>query len=242
MIHPRHPLLAFALVGAALGPARVLAQTNGIPATAPTGNAPQASPAAANAPASTATQKPSSLIAPAVDHLSQVVSQVQLERWKREARDETDSNLRSVERNVSTTLPQLVTNADAQPSSVAASLPLLRNLDALCAVIIRVSVTARASAPTPQAEALAGALTALQSARNTLADQVQSLATAQEKQIAALNSTVATLTTRASTPPPPPPLAPATKPRVKKKKAAAKPAVKPAQAANPSAPPSKPTQ
>lgn len=174
-------------------------------------------------------QKPSSLIAPAVDHLSQVVSQVQLERWKGSSRDETDTNLRSIEHNVSTTLPQLVTTADAQPSSITASLPLLRNLDALCAVMIRVSVTARANAPTQQAESLNGALTALQSARNTLADQVQTLATAQEKQISSLHDQVATLTASLRTPPvPQAPPAPATKPR-SKKKSAAKPAPKPAQ-------------
>ncbi len=176
-------------------------------------------------------QKPSGLIAPAVDHLSQVVSQVQLERWKGNSRDETDSNLRSIERNVSTTLPQLVTAADAQPASIAASLPLLRNLDALCAVMIRVSVAARANAPTPQAESLNGALTALQSARNTLADQVQTLAATQEKQLADQTHVIAFLKDQAiskqaaaNTPP----TAPALKPKLKKK-AAAKPAAKPAQ-------------
>ena len=170
-------------------------------------------------------QKPSGLIAPAVDHLSQVVSQVQLEHWKSASRDETDANLRSIERNLSNTLPQLVTNADAQPASIAASLPLLRNLDALCAVMIRVTVTARANAPLPQAESLNGALTALQSARNTLADQVQTLAAAQEKQISSLTSTVATLTAKVNTPPPAPVTStPTTKPRPKKK-----PAPKPAQ-------------
>ena len=174
-------------------------------------------------------QRPSSLIAPAVDHLSQVVSQVQLERWKSSSRDETDANLRSVERNVKSTLPDLVTAADAQPASVAASLPLLRNLDALCAVMIRVSVTARVNAPTPQAESLAGALTALQSARNTLSDQVQTLATAQEKQLTSLNSTIATLTAKANTPlPPPEPASPATKSKPKKRRAI-KPAAKPTQ-------------
>ena len=188
-------------------------------------SATQSTPAASgNAPE---TQKPSSLIAPAVDHLSQVVSQIQLERWKGSSRDETDANLRSIERNVSSTLPTLVTTADAQPGSIAASLPLLRNLDALCAVMIRVSVTARGNAPGPQAESLNGALTALQSARNTLADQVQTLAAAQEKQIASLNSTVASLPAKASSPAPPPPTPPATKPRPKRKPAP-KPAAQPA--------------
>ena len=179
-------------------------------------DAPPAAPSTSDAPAET--QKPSSIIAPAVDHLSQVVSQVQLDRWKASSRDETDSNLRSVERNVSDTLPQLVTAADAQPALISTSLPLLRNLNALCAVMIRVSVTARANAPTPQAESIAGALTALQSARNSLADQVQTLAVAQEKQIASLNSTVATLSAKASTPPlPSQPPPPSSKPTRKKK-------------------------
>ena len=208
-------LLTFPLLYAAAAATDMPAQASAAPAQT-------ASPASATQDDTSVPQKPSGLIAPAVDHLSQVVSQVQLEHWKSASRDETDANLRSIERNLSNTLPQLVTTADAQPASVAASLPLLRNLDALCAVMIRVSVTARANAnaPLPQAESLAGALTALQSARNTLADQVQTLAAAQEKQISSLNSTVATLTARASTPP----LAsaaptPSTKLRPKKKSA-----------------------
>ncbi|WP_419805689.1 hypothetical protein [Terriglobus sp.] len=201
-------------------------------ATAPSPSSEPANQAASQQANDTASelQKPSTLIAPAVDHLSQVVSQVELERWKGSSRDETDSNLRSVERNVSTTLPQLVTAADAQPASIAASLPLLRNLDALCAVMIRVSVTARANAPTPQAESLNGALTALQSARNTLADQVQTLAAAQEKQLASQEHVIAFLKDQAiskqaaaTTPPPP-----ATKPKPRKK-SPVKPAAKPVQ-------------
>ncbi|GAA3756630.1 hypothetical protein [Terriglobus aquaticus] len=226
---PRHTLLALSLLCASAAPVCLSAQINGIPSTAPTsGSQPQSDSAPAE------TQKPSNLIAPAVDHLSQVVSQIQLERWKSASRDETDSNLRSIERNLKSTLPDLVTTADAQPTSVAASLPVLRNLDALCAVMIRVSVTARSNAPTPQAESIAGALTALQSARNTLSDQVQSLATAQEKQLSTLQSTVATLTAKASTPPPPPPAtaAPKTAPKKKKKKPTA---AKPAQSAQTSA-------
>lgn len=223
------PTVCFALLTLPLSAASATlgtpAQSNAAPVqTAPAVFAKQ--PAQTSANVTDQAQKPSSLIAPAVDHLSQVVSQVQLERWKAPSRDETDTNLRSVERNISTTLPTLVTAADAQPNSVAASLPVLRNLDALCAVMIRVSVTARSNAPAPQAESLNGALSALQSARNTLADQVQTLATAQEKQINSLTTTVATLTAKVNTPPPPPTATPATKPRPKKK-AAPKPAQPP---------------
>lgn len=199
-------------------------------------------PQAATAPpygAAPTLEKPSALIAPAVDHLSEVVSQVQLERWKGNVRDETDSNLRSIERDLKETLPPLVTAADAQPASVASSLPLLRNLDALCAVLIRVSVTARANAPAPQADAIAGSLTALQNARNTLGTQVQDLATTQEKQIASLKTNLASLTAKVnSTPAPAPPPPPPAKPHRAKK--VAKPA-NPATTAKPTAPP-KPAQ
>lgn len=209
---PGRVLLSLSLLCAAANARPMLfAQTSAAPDVAAQGPSSDASQ----------TQKPSSLIAPAVDHLSQVVSQIQLERWKGNARDETDSNLRSVEHDVRDTLPGLVTTADAQPASVAASLPVLRNLDALCAVMIRVSVVARASAPTPQAEAITGALTALQSARNTLDDQVLALATAQEKQISSLTSTVATLTAKLNAPPPPPSSpSPATRATVRKKRKA----------------------
>ena len=219
----RTTLLPLLLLLASAYPAT--AQTAG-PLQPPPADAAQAAAAQASAEAPVAPQKPSTLIAPAIDHLGEVVSQVQLERWKSSSRDDTDANLRSVERNVSNTLPQLVTAADAQPASIVLSLPLLRNLNALCAVMVRVTVTAHANAPTQQAESLQGALSALESARNTLSEQVQTLAAAQEHDVARLRSTVATLTAQLNAPPPPP-AAPAAKPAPKKKRkkpVAAKPA------------------
>lgn len=134
--------------------------------------------------------KPTELLAPAIDQLGRTVSQTHLERWKGSVRDETDGNLRSIERDLQETLPPLLQTADAAPSSVAAALPVLRNLDALVAVALRVTITARGTAPQGEAQALNEALNVLEGGRRSLDDQVEQLAAAQEKQLSTLQQTV----------------------------------------------------
>ncbi len=143
-----------------------------------------------NQPEAASVTKPTELVAPAVDQLSKAVSQTHLERWNRSVRDDTDSNLRSIERDLQNTLPPLLQTADAAPSSIAASLPVLRNLNALVAVLVRVANIARGTAPANEAQSLNNSLDVLEGARRSLDDQLQQLATAQEKQIADLQSKV----------------------------------------------------
>ncbi len=142
------------------------------------------------APATAQVTKPTELVAPAVDQLSKAVSQTHLERWNRSVRDDTDTNLRSIERDLRNTLPPLLQTADATPNSVAASMPVLRNLNALVAVLVRVANTARGTAPASEAQSLRNSLDVLEGARRSLDDQLQQLATAQEKQIADLQGQV----------------------------------------------------
>ena len=170
--------------------------------------------------------KPTALLAPALDQLGKSVMNTHVERWSRSVRDETDANLRSIERDLQNTLPPLLQTADAAPTSIAASFPVVRNLDALIAVVVRVTVAARGTAPANEAEALNKALQVLEGARHSLADQIQQLATAQEKQLADLQSTVKTqaaslAAAQASAPPAPlPPTPPA---KTKRPHKAAKP-------------------
>lgn len=134
--------------------------------------------------------KPTTLLAPALETLSKSIGDTHLDRWSRGVRDETDGNLRSIEHDLQSTLPPLLQTADATPASVAASLPVLRNLDALVAVLLRVTITARGTAPQNEAEALNNSLKIVEGARRSLGDQLEQLAAAQEKQIADLQNTI----------------------------------------------------
>ena len=53
-------------------------------------------------------------------------------------RDEAQANLRSIQKDVSTTLPALLASADSAPGSASKLLPAYRNVDALYDVLLRV--------------------------------------------------------------------------------------------------------
>lgn len=137
-------------------------------------------------------QTPSSLIQPALDSVARAGSSVDLNRWKGSGavRDEVDANLASMQKDLQTTLPPLLTAADAAPNSTSASLPVLLNLDALYSVLLRVTIASRAGAPREQNTALEQAATLLDSARRDLGDAVLSAAKAQEQRTAELQATL----------------------------------------------------
>jgi cell division septation protein DedD len=177
-------------------------------------------------------QKPSSLVAPALDSVAKAGSAVDLNKWKggNAIREEVDTNLASMQKDLATTLPPLLTASDDAPALTSASLPVLLNLDALYSVLLRVTIMSRGSAPRDQNQQLERAAQLLDAARRDLGETILAGLKSQEKRIAELQATVqqqaATLAAAAPTPPPPP-----SSPPVKKHKAAAKkPAAKPAPA------------
>lgn len=144
------------------------------------------------ASAAPATQAPSSLVRPALDSVARAGSAVDLNRWKgpNATREGVDANLASIQKDLETTLPPLLTAADAAPNAASASLPVLLNLDALYSVLLRVSVAAHTGAPRDEAAAIDQATTLLDSARRDLGDAVLRSAKAAEQQVTELQTTV----------------------------------------------------
>jgi hypothetical protein len=149
------------------------------------------------------------ILQPAILSLQQTMDFLRIEKWKasKEARAATAQNLASIRSDVEGKLPGLVTAADAAPSSVAAILPLTRNVDALYDVVLRVTVIAESAAPGEQAEALAKSLQGLESARRTLADRAQQFASADQANLVSVQKRLAARPAVAplcpSVPPPP---------------------------------------
>ncbi len=170
-----------------------------------------------------APQPPSTLVTPALQSVGRAGSGVDLNKWKGSTamREEVDANLASMQKDLQNTLPALLTAADAAPTSAAASLPVLLNMDALYNVLLRVTIASRSGAPRDQNTALEQAAVLLDSARRDLGDVIVTAAKAQDKRIADLQATVqqqaAALAAAAA--PPPPPAAPAAAPKPKRKKA-----------------------
>ena len=175
-----------------------------------------------------ALQPPSTLVHPALESVGRAGSAVDLNKWKGPAavREDVDANLASMQKDLQSTLPSLLTAADSEPASASASLPVLLNMDALYAVLLRVTIASRTGAPRDQNTALEQSAVLLDSARRDLGDAIVLTARAQEKRIADLQATVeqqnARLAAAAAAPPPaPPPVTPRPKHR---KTATAKPA------------------
>lgn len=188
----------------------------------------------AQQPATTqgAAQTPSTLLQPALDSVAKAGSAVDLNRWKGPGgmRADVDANLASLQKDLESTLPPLLTAADAAPASASAALPVLLNLDALYSVLLRVTIASRTGAPRDQNESLEKSATLLDSARRDLGQAILASTIAQEKRTAELQATVqqqaAALSSAQQAPPPSLPAA-AVKP--KKRRATPKPAPPPAQ-------------
>ena len=186
-----------------------------------------------NAPAHA--NPPSAILRPSLEILETAVGEMTLDKWKASPaiRTEADGNLRSIQRDLASTLPPLLAAADAAPDSPAKTLPVYRNVEALYDVMLRLDAAGRLAAPSNQISALDQALASIGDARRALGDQVQANAEGQEARVIHLQAAL-----KAVPPPAPPPAPVACIPPPPKKKVArpaAKPATKPA--VKPASPP-----
>ncbi len=201
------PIMAFA-------PFLLLAQvpTNG---TAP---APPVVPAA----------PPSTLVQPALSSVESTLSSLKLDKWKKGSiREEATDNVKAILHDIKANVPPLLADADAAPGALSKSLPLLKHLDALYDVVLRVEEGARVSAPSDQIDPLQAILKQFGAARIQLYDALAQQAAGQEKKVIDLKVNLkAQQQAAAQEHKPAPAPVPCTppKPAPKKKRPAAKPA------------------
>jgi hypothetical protein len=161
---------------------------------------------------------PSDLLQPSLNEVQQTVAALKLDRWKKgTVRDEAGSNISAIQRDLQETLPPLLKTADASPSTISKVLPVSRNIDAIYDVLVHVFEAARVSAPGDQVGQLQQAMGSLEKARVAFGNRLQDTATAQEKQIVDLRTSLQTQTARAAAPPPPAPTCVTPTPARKKK-------------------------
>lgn len=134
-----------------------------------------------------------STLQPSIDKLRSTISTLNTDKWKAPGavREDARNNISSIRRDIDETLPPLLQTADAAPGSVAANLPVFRNIDALYDVLLRVVETAELAAPDTDGDALRGALTQMEDARRTFGDQLQTAAVNAEAQTKTLNAQLA---------------------------------------------------
>lgn len=176
-------LLALSLLGAAF----CAAQT-------------QSTAAAPTASAVPAPVSASSLLQPAVDVVVNTLNGLNIDRWKKgSVRQEAGDHVNSILRDLQANVPPLMAAADASPGSVSTAMPLVKHLDALYDVLLRVEEASRVAAPGEQISQLQQALTVFSTARFAYDDTLQKQAAAEEKQVIDLRANLNKVSSRAAT-------------------------------------------
>ena len=189
----------------------------------------------AQAPPAAVTIPSSAIVQPAMTEVQRSISALNIPRWKApgEVKNAAQQNAGSIQRDLSDTLPGLLSKADAAPATVPPAFAVYRNIDALYDVLLRVCGTAALAAPQGEADALFSSLNKLEDARRQLGDAILNASQQREDQVVKLEAAVraAAAAAQAQAPPPkttvvedgaaPPP------PTKKKRKPAAKPPAAP---------------
>jgi hypothetical protein len=167
------------------------------------------------------------------------LAKLRIDKWKADGntKKQTISNSESVQRNLQSALPTIISDLRNSPESLTASFKLYRNLDALYDVFGSVVESVGAFGGKDDFQALENDLTALENTRRALGDRISGLSDAKESELARLRAEVHTL--QAAIPPPQPRKiivddnAPAKKPAPKKKAVPKPPAANPQPSATP---------
>jgi hypothetical protein len=117
-------------------------------------------------------------------------SALNISKWKApgSVRQATQQDVDSIQRDLGSTLPALLAQADAAPASMPPSFAVYRNIDALYDVLLRVSETADLAAPSNEAASVAASLQRLEAARAQLGDSILRISQSNEARLLALQA------------------------------------------------------
>ena len=153
--------------------------------------APAAPHSAARPGAAPQAPPPSSLLQPTLGSVQKTLSTLSFEKWHRGTiREEASSNVGSMLHDIQENMPPLLKQVDGAPNSISVAIPVSAHVNALYDVLLRVVEASRVSAPGDQVTALEQALTDMSKARRAFEDRMQQTATAQEKEINALRTSL----------------------------------------------------
>ncbi len=183
MFYPPHSaqvtLLTLLFLGGS-GAAR--AQAAKTPAAVP-------APTAAVAPAPTGFAMAN--LRPALANVQNAITNLNVAHWKapNDIRATTQQDINSMQRDLNTTLPGLMTQADAAaaasgPAALSPAFAVFRNLDALYDVMLRVTETAGLAGSSSDASSLEDARAGLEDGRAKLGAWLMQAISAQDAQVA----------------------------------------------------------
>lgn len=172
---------------------------------APPPAGPAQAPAAAVAPAPTAFAMNN--LRPALANVQNAITNLNVAHWKapNDIRATTQQDINSMQRDLNTSLPTLMAQADAAaaggPAALSPAFAVFRNLDALYDVLLRVTETAGLAGSSSDASSLEEARAGLEDGRAKLGTWLLQAIGAQDAKVAHAEASVAP---PAAAPPPPP--------------------------------------
>jgi len=131
------------------------------------------------------------------------LGKMRIDKWKTDGstKRQTQANVESIQRNLQSGLPEIMSQVSSSPENLAASFKLYRNLDALYDVFGSIVESAGAFGTKDEFQSLGNDMNGLESARRAMGERMQKLASAKEDELAHLRAQVKTLS---AAPPPPP--------------------------------------
>lgn len=132
------------------------------------------------------------------------LAKLRIEKWKTDSNTKhaTQGDVDSIERNLRNALPEIVARLRNSPENLATTFELYRNLDALYSVFGSVVESAGAFGSRDEFQTLQNDLSALETARRSFAERMDTLANAKETELTRLRTQVQTLQAAQSAAPP----------------------------------------
>ncbi len=141
-------------------------------------------PAQSAAPTPVPASSVSALLQPSLTNVQNTLGTLKIDKWKRgDIRDEAGDNVKAILRDLQNNVPGMIAATDAAPGVVSQAIPLVKHLDALYDVLLRVEEASRVSAPGDQIPQIQKVLNEFETARIALDDRLQQNAVDQEKQL-----------------------------------------------------------
>jgi hypothetical protein len=134
------------------------------------------------------------------------IEHMHIDKWKadNDTKQQSQANASSLQRNLTSALPGLISNVRTAPQDLTASFKLYRNLSALYDVMASFTEAAGAFGPKGDYDALAQKLNTIDSTRRDLGDRLEGQTVQTEAELTQLRAQVRTLQQAAVVPAAPP--------------------------------------
>jgi hypothetical protein len=132
------------------------------------------------------------------------LAKLRVERWKADSgtKRQAEGNSESIQRNLKSALPEIISELRASPESLTSTFKLYRNLDALYDVFESVAESAGAFGSKDEFQSLENDVSAFERLRRSVADRMETLAGAKEVEVTRLRAALQSAQASTAAPPP----------------------------------------